>query len=89
MQRQYREFRDKLPADALLFFRLGDFYEVFGRDAEVASRVLGITLTKRHDQAMAGIPHHAAPTYVQKQASRSRSATKWSNPCQANLSVVH
>lgn len=66
MQRQYREFRDKLPADALLFFRLGDFYEVFGRDAEVASRVLGITLTKRHDQAMAGIPHHAAPTYVQK-----------------------
>ncbi len=66
MQRQYREFRDKLPADALLFFRLGDFYEVFGRDAEVASRVLGITLTKRHDQPMAGIPHHAAPTYVQK-----------------------
>jgi len=66
MQRQYREFRDKLPADALLFFRLGDFYEVFGRDAETASRVLGITLTKRHEQPMAGIPHHAAPTYVQK-----------------------
>jgi DNA mismatch repair protein MutS len=66
MQRQYREFRDKLPADAVLFFRLGDFFEVFGKDAEVASRILGITLTKRHDQPMAGIPHHAAPTYVQK-----------------------
>ncbi len=66
MQRQYREFRDKLPADALLLFRLGDFYEVFGADAETASRVLGITLTRRHDQPMAGIPHHAAPVYVQK-----------------------
>ena len=66
MQRQYREFRDKLPADALLLFRLGDFYELFGRDAEVASRVLGITLTKRHDLPMAGIPHHAAPGHVQK-----------------------
>jgi DNA mismatch repair protein MutS len=66
MQRQYREFRDRLPADALLLFRLGDFYELFGRDAEVAARVLGITLTRRHDQPMAGIPHHAAPGYVQR-----------------------
>ena len=66
MQRQYREFREKLPADALLLFRLGDFYELFGSDAETASRLLGITLTKRHDQPMAGIPHHAAPAYVQK-----------------------
>jgi DNA mismatch repair protein MutS len=66
MQRQYREFRERLPADALLLFRLGDFYELFGADAEVASRVLGITLTRRQDQPMAGIPHHAAPGYVQK-----------------------
>lgn len=66
MQRQYREFREKLPPDALLLFRLGDFYEVFGADAETASRVLGITLTRRHDQPMAGIPHHAAGVYVQK-----------------------
>ena len=35
MQRQYREFREKLPAGALLLFRLGDFYEVFGEDAEI------------------------------------------------------
>lgn len=66
MQRQYREFRDRIPADALLLFRLGDFFELFGRDAEVASRVLGITLTRRHDLPMAGIPHHAAPGHVQK-----------------------
>ena len=66
MQRQYREFREKLPPDALLLFRLGDFFEVFGADAETASRVLGITLTRRHDQPMAGIPHHAAGAYVQK-----------------------
>jgi DNA mismatch repair protein MutS len=66
MQRQYREFRERIPADALLLFRLGDFFEMFGRDAEVASRVLGITLTRRGDLPMAGIPHHAAPGHVQK-----------------------
>jgi len=66
MQRQYREFREKLPAGTLLLFRLGDFYEVFGEDAEIASRVLGLTLTKRHETPMAGLPHHAAPTYVNR-----------------------
>lgn len=66
MQRQYREFREKLPAGTLLLFRLGDFYEMFGDDAETGARVLGITLTKRHETPMAGIPHHAAPAYVTK-----------------------
>ena len=66
MQRQYREFREKLPAGTILLFRLGDFYEVFGEDAEVASRVLGLTLTKRHETPMAGLPHHAAPAYVNR-----------------------
>jgi DNA mismatch repair protein MutS len=66
MQRQYREFREKLPAGTLLLFRLGDFYEVFGEDAEVASKVLGLTLTKRHETPMAGLPHHAAATYVNR-----------------------
>lgn len=66
MQRQYREFREKLSADTVLLFRLGDFYELFGSDAETASKILGITLTKRQDQPMAGIPHHAAPGYVHK-----------------------
>ncbi|MGA0133465.1 MAG: DNA mismatch repair protein MutS [Opitutales bacterium] len=66
MQRQYREFREKLPQGTLLLFRLGDFYEVFGEDAEIASRTLGLTLTKRHETPMAGLPYHAAPAYVNR-----------------------
>lgn len=66
MQRQYREFREKLSAGTILLFRLGDFYEVFGDDAEVAAKVLGLTLTKRHETPMAGLPHHAAPAYVNR-----------------------
>lgn len=66
MQRQYREFREKLPQGTLLLFRLGDFYEVFGEDAEIASRTLGLTLTKRHETPMAGLPYHAASAYVNR-----------------------
>ncbi len=66
MQKQYREIREKLAPGTLLLFRLGDFYEVFGEDAEIASKVLGLTLTKRHETPMAGLPHHAATTYVNR-----------------------
>ncbi len=66
MQRQYREFREKLAEGTILLFRLGDFYEVFGQDAEIAAKVLGLTLTKRHETPMAGLPHHAAPAYVNR-----------------------
>ena len=66
MQRQYREFREKLATGTILLFRLGDFYEVFGEDAVVAAKVLGLTLTKRHETPMAGLPHHAAPAYVNR-----------------------
>ena len=66
MQRQYREMREKLALGTLLLFRLGDFYEVFGEDAVVASKVLGLTLTKRHETPMAGLPYHAAPGYVNR-----------------------
>jgi DNA mismatch repair protein MutS len=43
MQRQYREFREKLAEGTILLFRLGDFYEVFGQDAEIAAKVLGLS----------------------------------------------
>jgi DNA mismatch repair protein MutS len=66
MMRQYDEIRASLPARTLLLFRLGDFYEMFHEDAEVGSRILGITLTRRHETPMAGIPYHAADNYIGK-----------------------
>ena len=71
MMRQFFSMKTKHP-DALLLFRCGDFYETYGDDAVEASRILGITLTKRNnggnsgDVAMAGFPHHALDTYLPK-----------------------
>lgn len=65
---QHRAIKQKYP-DAILLFRVGDFYETFGEDAIVASQVLGITLTKRNGAAsseLAGFPHHAMDTYLHK-----------------------
>jgi DNA mismatch repair protein MutS len=66
MMQQYEEVKAKLPPNTLLLFRLGDFYEMFDDDARVGSQVLGITLTQRNGQPMAGIPYHAADAYIQK-----------------------
>ena len=66
MMKQYREARESLADDTLLLFRLGDFYEMFEKDAERGAALLGITLTKRHDMPMAGIPSHAAEGYLTK-----------------------
>ncbi len=63
MMRQYRELKQRYP-DYLLLFRLGDFYELFLEDAELGARLLQITLTSRQGAPMAGIPHHAAETYI-------------------------
>ena len=68
--KQHREIKARYP-DAILLFRVGDFYETFSDDAVVASRVLGITLTKRSNGAassieLAGFPHHALDTYLHK-----------------------
>ena len=70
MMRQYREARASLTPDTLLLFRLGDFYELFEEDAERGAALLGITLTKRHDMPMAGIPFHAAEGYLTKLLAR-------------------
>lgn len=61
---QYRSIRRELPENTILFFRLGDFYEMFMDDAKEAARILDITLTKRHDIPMCGIPYHAAEGYL-------------------------
>jgi len=63
MMQQYRELKRRYP-DHVLLFRLGDFYETFFEDAELAARLLQITLTARQDAPMAGIPHHAADGYI-------------------------
>ncbi|WP_371127821.1 DNA mismatch repair protein MutS [Flavobacterium psychrophilum] len=68
--KQYNEIKRKYP-DACLLFRVGDFYETFGDDAVRASKILGITLTKRGagsptETALAGFPHHSINTYLPK-----------------------
>ncbi|WP_372775580.1 DNA mismatch repair protein MutS [Mangrovibacterium sp.] len=68
--KQYYAIKDKHP-DAILLFRVGDFYETFGDDAVVAAGILGITLTRRANGAasyveLAGFPHHALDTYLPK-----------------------
>jgi len=63
---QYFEVKRGLPRDTLLLFRLGDFFELFFDDAVVASKLLGLTLTKRLDHAMAGLPSQALDNYVNK-----------------------
>lgn len=65
MMRQYLEIKEKY-ADALLLFRLGDFYEAFFDDALTVSKILNIVLTKRQDAPMAGIPYHALDNYLKK-----------------------
>lgn len=70
MMQQHREIKNKYP-DAVLLFRVGDFYETFAADAIIAAQVLGITLTKRSNGAassieLAGFPHHALDTYLHK-----------------------
>ena len=67
---QYQEMKKKHP-DAVLLFRVGDFYEIFGKDAVTASEILGITLTRRANGKdkyieLAGFPHHALDTYLPK-----------------------
>ena len=70
LMKQYNEIKRKYP-DACLLFRVGDFYETFGEDAVRASKILGITLTKRGagsetETALAGFPHHSINTYLPK-----------------------
>ena len=70
LMQQHRAIKQKYP-DAILLFRVGDFYETFGEDAVIASKVLGITLTKRNNGAassseLAGFPHHSLNTYLHK-----------------------
>jgi DNA mismatch repair protein MutS len=66
MMQQYRRLRGSIPADTLLLFRLGDFYELFFEDAKEASGLLNVALTKRNGVPMCGVPYHAAQSYIAK-----------------------
>lgn len=68
LMQQYEKMKEEHP-DALLLFRMGDFYETFGKDAIITAKILGITLTKRSNGAdgkteLAGFPHHAIDNYL-------------------------
>ena len=70
LMKQFNKIKAKYP-DAILLFRVGDFYETFGEDAVKSAKTLGITLTKRHNGsaneiALAGFPHHSINTYLPK-----------------------
>src|SRR6185436_14343903 len=64
MMAQYRRIKSELPPDALLLFRLGDFYEMFFEDAQLGAQLLNVALTKRGVIPMCGIPFHAANAYI-------------------------
>jgi DNA mismatch repair protein MutS len=66
MMQQYQRLRKSIPADTLLLFRLGDFYELFFEDAKEASGLLNVALTKRNGVPMCGVPYHAAQNYIAK-----------------------
>jgi len=64
MMAQYQAMRRSLPADIILFYRLGDFYEMFFDDAKIASPIMNVALTKRGGTPMCGVPYHAAQGYI-------------------------
>src|SRR5512138_3663500 len=72
MMAQYRRIKGELPKDALLLFRLGDFYEMFFEDAQTGAQLLNVALTKRGVIPMCGIPYHAAHAYISRMLKAGR-----------------
>ncbi len=64
MMAQYRRIKGELPREAILLFRLGDFYEMFFDDAKIGAQLLNVALTKRGEIPMCGMPYHAANGYI-------------------------
>ncbi len=71
MMAQYRSIKDRF-SDSILFFRLGDFYEMFDKDAVEASSLLDLTLTQRAGTPMCGVPYHAAAQYISRLLAAGR-----------------
>lgn len=88
MMEQYLRLKRGLPEDVLLFFRLGDFYEMFFEDAKDVAEALGLTLTSRHKIPMCGVPHHSAEGYISRLVKGGRRvaiAEQTSQPGQGKL----
>jgi DNA mismatch repair protein MutS len=66
MMAQYRRIKSELPKDALLLFRLGDFYEMFFEDAQAGAQLINLALTSRNGVPMCGLPFHAANNYISR-----------------------
>lgn len=71
MYKQFLELKAKYP-DAILLFRIGDFYELYNKDAKDASEILGIQLSKVGRKYMAGFPHHLLDEYLPKLIKAAR-----------------
>jgi DNA mismatch repair protein MutS len=88
MMAQYQAMRRSLPADMILFYRLGDFYEMFFEDAKAASPIMNVALTKRGGTPMCGVPFHAAQGYIArllKAGKRVAIAEQTSDPVPGKL----
>ncbi len=72
MMAQYRRIKGELPKDALLLFRLGDFYEMFFEDAVLGAQLINLALTKRNGIPMCGLPYHAANNYISRLLKHGR-----------------
>ena len=66
MMQQYRRIKEQISPGVILFFRLGDFYEMFFEDAKEAAPILDVALTKRQNTPMCGVPYHALDNYLSK-----------------------
>ena len=79
MMTQYRRIKGELPKDALLLFRLGDFYEMFFEDAQTGAQILNLALTARNGVPMCGLPHHAANS-LHRPAAQGRTESRHLRP---------
>src|SRR5947207_3832845 len=91
---QYRRIKNDLPEDALLLFRLGDFYELFFDDAQTGAQLLNVALTQRGAVPMCGIPFHAAGGSSRgcpKPAAKSPSSARWKTrgPAKSSNAPTH
>jgi DNA mismatch repair protein MutS len=80
MMAQYRRIKGELPQDALLLFRLGDFYELFFEDAKEGARLLNLALTARNGIPMCGLPYHAANGYIARILKAGRKVAEDAKP---------